>query len=152
MAEYDMDETEERQQRNPLERLRDTFKEEVDELVKLELDVEDLAHRKAGLLKQYLKDDLHGVQEFWEDLKAETHTLEEFAGQWLLQAANPTPLDWVKLDQYMEKGENRLMAGEIATDVELRCVGCGKLRVVDGTVTLAPCTSCGCELYQIRRS
>ena len=151
MPDYDMDETESKQQRNPLERLRDTFKDEVGELVKMELDVEDLAQRKAGLLKQYLIDDLHGIKQFWEDLKAEAHTLEEFAGQWLLQAADPTPLDWMKLDHYIEKGDDRLMAGEIATDVELSCVGCGKIRVAEGTITLTPCTGCGCELYQVRQ-
>lgn len=136
---------------HPLEKLRRGFQEEVEELAKLELDVEELAERKASLLKQYIKEDVHGVASFWEDLKAEAHTLEEFAAQWLLQAADPTPLDWLKLDHYIDKGEDRLMAGEIASDVELECVGCNTIRVVEGTVTLNPCSRCDCELFQIRR-
>ena len=135
---------------NPLEKLRDGFHEEVKQLVQLELDVEELAERKTSLLREYLKDDLHGVKEFWQDLKAEAHTLEEFAAQWLLQAADPTPLDWIKLDQYIDKGDDRLMAGEVATDVELSCVACGNIRVVEGTATLAPCSKCDCELFQVR--
>ena len=139
------------QHRNPLEKLRDGFHEEVEELAKLELDVEELAERKADLLKQYIKEDIHGVKRFWEDLKAEAHTLEDFAGQWLLQAADPTPLDWLKLDHYIDKGDDRLMAGEIATAVELECVACSTIRVVEGTVTLDPCSRCGCELFQVRK-
>jgi len=136
---------------HPLEKLRQGFREEVEELKQLELDVEELAERKASLLKAYIKDDIHGVKDFWEDLKAEAHTLEEFAGQWLLKAADPTPLDWIKLDHYIDKGDNRLMAGEVATDVELECVSCNTLREVEGTVTLEPCSRCDCELFEIRR-
>lgn len=139
------------QHRNPLEKLRDGFHEEVEELAKLELDVEELAERKANLLKAYIKDDIHGVKSFWQDLKAEAHTLEDFAAQWLLQAADPTPLDWLKLDHYIDKGDNRLMSGEVATDVELECVACGCIRVVEGTVTLKPCTRCNSELFQVRK-
>jgi FtsZ-binding cell division protein ZapB len=139
------------QEPHPLEKLRQGFQAEVDELKKLELDVEELAERKASLLKEYIKDDIHGVKTFWEDLKAEAHTLEEFAAQWLLRAADPTPLDWIKLDHYIDKGEDRLMAGEIATDVELICVACDTVRVVEGTVTLTPCSRCDCELFEIRR-
>ena len=146
-----MSDTEASEHKNPLEKLRDGFHEEVEELAKLELDVEELAERKADLLKAYIKDDIHGVRQFWEDLKAEAHTLEEFAAQWLLKAADPTPLDWLKLDHYIDKGDDRLMAGEIATDVELSCVACDNIRVVEGTVTLVPCAKCGCELFQIRR-
>ncbi len=135
---------------NPLEKLRDGFHEEVEELAKLELDVEELAERKADLLKAYIKNDIHGVKDFWQDLKAEAHTLEEFVAQWLLKAADPTPLDWMKLDHYIDKGDDRLMAGEIATDVELSCVACDLIRVVEGTVTLKPCSRCECELFQIR--
>ncbi len=136
---------------HPLEKLRRGFKEEMEELSKLDLEVEEIAERKAERLKEYIKEDIHGVKSFWEDLKAEAHTLEEFAAQWLLTAADPTPLDWLKLDQYIDKGENRLMAGEIATDVELVCVSCGTIRVVEGTVTLSPCSRCDCELFEIRR-
>jgi hypothetical protein len=139
------------EEKNPLERLRDSFREEVRDLANLELDVEDLAERKAALLKEYIREDLHGVKTFWKDLQGEVHALEDFALQWLLRAANPTTVDWVKLDQFLGKGENRLMAGELVTNAELVCVGCGKIRLVEGTAKLKPCTRCGCELYEIRK-
>lgn len=139
------------EEKNPLERLRDSFREEVEDLAKLELDVEDLAERKAALLQAYIRDDVHGVKTFWKDLQGEVHALEDFAFQWLLRAANPTAVDWLKLDQYLERGDNRLMAGEMATDAELVCVGCGRIRLVEGRAKVKPCTRCGCELYEVRK-
>jgi predicted RNA-binding Zn-ribbon protein involved in translation (DUF1610 family) len=139
------------EEKNPLERLRDSFREEVEELVNLELDVEDLAERKAALIREYIRSDIHGVKTFWKDLQGETQALEDFASQWLLRAANPTGVDWTKLNQYLQHGENRLMAGEKATDAELVCVSCGKIRLVEGTATVKPCTRCGCELYEVRQ-
>jgi hypothetical protein len=139
------------EEKNPLERLRDSFREEVEDLVNLELDVEELAERKAALIREYIRSDIHGVKSFWKDLQGETHALEDFASQWLLRAANPTPVDWMKLNQYLEHGDNRLMAGEKATDSELVCVGCGKIRVIEGTAKLQACTRCGCELYEVRK-
>lgn len=133
-----------------LKKLRDSFRREVEELVDLELDVEDLAQRKASLLKQYLKADASEAKHFWEDLKEEISEWEGYMGQWVLQAADPTQLDWVRLDHYIEKGEGKLMAGEIAIDQELVCVGCGKLRVAEGIITISPCSNCGSELYVVR--
>lgn len=150
MADYEKDKSETRREMNSLERLRETFRDEVDDLVRLELDVEELAERKAGLIRQYLRDDVHGIREFWEDLKAETRSLEGFVSQWLLQAANPTPLDWIKLDHYIDRNADLLIAGEHATNAELSCIGCGKLRVIDGQAVIKPCSRCGCELYRIR--
>lgn len=133
-----------------LQKLRDSFRREVEELADLELDVEDLAQRKASLLKQYLKADVDDVKHFWDDLKEEIAEWEGYFGQWVLQAADPTQLDWVRLDHYIEKGEGKLMAGEIASDQELVCVGCGKIRVAEGIVTIKPCSNCGGELYVVR--
>lgn len=138
------------EQKNPLEKLRDSFREEVDQLVKLELDVEQLAERKLEMLRAYIRDDIHGVKTFWQDLQGEAHTLEDFVSQWLLRAADPTPIDWMKLDQFLEHGEERLMAGEMAEDVELVCVGCGTLRIVEGRAVLRPCSRCGAGLYELR--
>ncbi|MGQ9425672.1 zinc ribbon-containing protein [Gilvimarinus sp. F26214L] len=139
------------EEKNPLEKLRDSFRQEMEELAKLELDVEELAERRAALLRAYIRDDIHGIRTFWKDLQGEVHTLEDFVFQWLMRAANPTPVDWVKLDQYLEHGENRLMAGETATDVELVCVGCGRIRLVEGTAKVKPCSRCGAELYEVRQ-
>ena len=135
---------------NPIERLRESFRREVEELVDLELDVEELAQRKASLLKQYLKADVDGVKHFWDELKEEVLEWEGYLGQWVLQAADPTQLDWVRLDHYIEKGEGRLMAGEIAIDQELVCVGCERLKVVEGTETIQPCSNCGSQLFTVR--
>ncbi|MGH1471000.1 MAG: zinc ribbon-containing protein [Cellvibrionaceae bacterium] len=135
---------------NPLEKLRETFREEVDELVQLELDVEELAERKAGLLKAYLKDDIHGAKQFWLDLKAEANTLEEFVGDWLLKAANPTSLDWMKIKQYIEIDEDQRLSGELVSDLELTCVCCGKIRLVEEEIELPPCRACGYEMFKIR--
>lgn len=139
------------EEKNPLEKLRDSFREEVNELIDLELDVEELAERKAALLRAYIREDVHGVKSFWKDLQGEVYALEDFVSQWLLRAANPTQVDWLKLSHYLGKGDNRLMAGEVAEDAELVCVGCGKIRLVEGRAKLKACTRCGCELYEVRR-
>lgn len=139
------------EEKNPLERLRDSFREEVEGLANLELDVEDLAERKAALLRAYIREDIHGIKTFWKDLQGEAYALEDFVSQWLLRAANPTAVDWVKLNQYLGRGDDRLMAGEKATDAELVCVGCGKIRLVEGRAKVKACTRCGCELYEVRR-
>lgn len=134
----------------PLERLRDSFHEEVDKLRELELDVEEFAHRKTDLLKEYLKDDVHGAQDFWRELKGEGHMLEKFVADWLLSAADPSRLDWAKLNQYLNPDQPRIMAGELVTDAELVCAHCGNLRLIEGTKKLEACSGCGCELYEVR--
>lgn len=139
------------EQLNPLEKLRHTFREEVDELIELELDVEELAERKAGLIKAYIEDDLHGAKQFWLDLKAEVNSLEEFIGDWLLKAANPTSLDWMKIKQYIEIDQNQRLAGETVEDVELACMACGKIRLVEEPLILPACSGCGCEIFQLRQ-
>ncbi len=135
---------------NPLENLRDSFLEEVEDLVDLELGVEEFARRKTDLLKEYLKDDVHGAHEFWEGLKGEAHMLEEFATDWLLSAADPARLDWAKLNQYLNSDQPRIMVGELVTEAELVCANCCKLRLIEGTKEIEACTGCGCELYETR--
>lgn len=139
------------EEKNPLEKLRDSFREEVRQLVNLELDVEQLAERKLEMLRAYIRDDIHGVKTFWRDLQGDAHALEDFARHWLLRAADPTPVDWVTLRQHLEHGEERLMAGEEAENVELVCVGCGMLRVVEDRAVLRPCSRCGAGLYELRQ-
>lgn len=133
-----------------IEKLRESFRREVEELIDLELDVEELAQRKASLLKQYLKADVNDIKHFWHDLKEEVLEWEGYLGQWMLQAADPSQLDWMRLEHYVDKGEGRLMAGEIAIDQELVCVGCDRLKVAEGTVTIQPCSQCGSELFVVR--
>lgn len=147
----DKKEPNQKQQETPLERLRDSFHEEVDKLRELELDVEEFARRKTDLLKEYLKDDAHGAQAFWQELKGEGHMLEDFVSDWLLSAADPSRLDWAKLNQYLNPEQPRIMAGELVTDAELVCAQCGKFRLIEGTKKLEACTGCGCELYEVRQ-
>ncbi len=150
MSDHKNDGTEDRDELNPLEKLRETFREEVEELIELGLDVEDLAERKAGLLKAYIDDDIHGAKEFWLDLKAEANSYEEFIFEWLLKAANPTALDWLRIKQYSEVDEDQYLSGEKVKDTELICASCGETSVIEGEVELSPCSNCGCELFRVR--
>ncbi len=136
--------------RNPLERLRDSFTAQIKRWVDLELDVEELAQRKSDLLKEYVREDVHGIGEFWKDLVGEVHAVEDFLGNWLLENADPGRAEWVKFQLRSESEGSVLTAGDQVTDVELSCMGCGKIRVVLESQELQPCSSCECPLYQYR--
>jgi hypothetical protein len=67
------------------------FRQEVDDLVKLELTAEQMLGEEVDLAKAYIHEDAHGI---WADMKLGLYELELIAGDWLLRAADPTRLDW----------------------------------------------------------
>lgn len=87
---------------------------------------------------------------FWQELREELLLLETRTGQWLLQAADPTTLERIQLQQRMESGEAVLMAGEVVRDAEFNCVNCGQGYRAHGSVMLPPCDTCGGDGYQLQ--
>jgi Zinc-ribbon containing domain len=87
---------------------------------------------------------------FWQELREELLLLETRTGQWLLQAADPTTLERIQLQQRMESGEAVLMAGEVVRDAEFSCVNCGQGYRAHGSVMLPPCDTCGGDGYQLQ--
>lgn len=87
---------------------------------------------------------------FWQELREELLLLETRTGQWLLQAADPTTLERIQLQQRMESGEAVLMAGEVVRDAEFNCVSCGQGYRAHGSVMLPPCDTCGGDGYQLQ--
>lgn len=67
------------------------FKHEVDDLVKLELTAEQMVGEEVDLAKAYIREDAHSI---WADLKLGLYEWELITGDWLLQAADPTRVDW----------------------------------------------------------
>lgn len=67
------------------------LKQEVNDLVKLELTAEQMLGEEVDLAKAYLHEDAHG---FWTDLKLGFYEWELIAGDWLLRAADPSRVDW----------------------------------------------------------
>lgn len=67
------------------------FKQEMGDLVKLELAAEQMLGEEVDLAKAYIHEDAHSI---WADLKLGLHEWELITGDWLLRAADPTRVDW----------------------------------------------------------
>ena len=67
------------------------IKHEVDDLVLLELTAEQMLGEEVDLAKAYISEDTHGL---WQDMKLGLTEFEVMTGDWLLQAADPTRVDW----------------------------------------------------------
>src|SRR6188768_2236636 len=67
------------------------LKQEVGDLVKLELTAEQMLGEEVDLAKAYIREDAQGI---WGDLKLGFTELEMITGDWLLRAADPTRVDW----------------------------------------------------------
>jgi hypothetical protein len=79
------------------------LKHEVDDLVKLELTAEQMLGEEVDLAKAYIHEDAQG---FWGDMKLGLTELEVMTGDWLLQAADPTRVDW-RLNHWWEDEESQ---------------------------------------------
>lgn len=128
--------------------LGDAVSEEIDSFVRLELAAEQMLEDEAALVGAYLKEDVAQANSYLADLRAELMMLEARAGQWLLEAADPARLDWLRLHRHIDHGEQLAMADEVVQDSRLQCLACGVVTRVRGMVTLAPCQACGCDVFQ----
>ncbi|UTA48757.1 zinc ribbon-containing protein [Simiduia sp. 21SJ11W-1] len=128
--------------------LGDGLAEEINSFVRLELAAEQMLEDEAALVGAYLKDDVAQAQSYLAELRSELLMLEARAGYWLLEAADPARLDWLRLHRHISHGEQLVMADEVAQDCRLQCLACGAVTRVRGLVTLAPCQACGCEMFQ----
>lgn len=79
------------------------LRHEVDDLVKLELTAEQMVGEEVDLAKAYIREDAQG---FWGDMKLGLTELEVMTGDWLLQAADPTRVEW-RLNNWWEDDESQ---------------------------------------------
>lgn len=84
---------------------------------------------------------------FWQELREELLLLETRTGHWLLQAADPTCLARIQLQQRIDSGESIMMKGETICDRDIQCLDCGSSFHAHGTVTLEACEACGGEVF-----
>ena len=75
----------------------------IDDLVKLELTAEQMLGEQVDLAKAYVREDAQG---FWGDMKLGLTELEVMTGDWLLQAADPTRVEW-RLNNWWEDEESQ---------------------------------------------
>ncbi len=75
----------------------------IDDLVKLELTAEQMLGEEVDLAKAYVREDAQG---FWGDMKLGLTELEVMTGDWLLQAADPTRVEW-RLNHWWEDEESQ---------------------------------------------
>ena len=75
----------------------------IDDLVKLELTAEQMLGEEVDLAKAYVREDAQG---FWGDMKLGLTELEVMTGDWLLQAADPTRVEW-RLNNWWEDEESQ---------------------------------------------
>lgn len=130
------------------EQLSEALASEIGSFVKLELAAEQMLEEEASLVSAYLKDDVRHAQSYLADLKSELLLLESRAANWLLEAADPTSVDWLQLQRHISHGEQLAMADEVVENGRLQCLACGAVTRIKGTVTLAPCQACGCDLFK----
>lgn len=133
------------------ETLRQGALQETEDLVKFELDVEDLAGREASLINAYLAEDAEVAKAYWQELKDELLLQAEFrASSWLASAASPAVIDWLRLDFCMHRDASQLLSGETAEQQELSCVDCGKRWQAQEPQVVDPCHGCGSEVFAAR--
>ncbi|MDN3638865.1 hypothetical protein QWY82_08610 [Simiduia curdlanivorans] len=130
------------------ETLSDAVEAELGSFIKLELAAEQMLEDETLLVKAYIKDDAAKAQSYLMELGSEIKLLESRTAQWLLDAADPTAIDWYRLAHLMGHGDQVLMAGEVAENESLRCLDCGAGTKVTGLVTLQPCQNCQCDVFQ----
>ncbi|MBB3169213.1 zinc ribbon-containing protein [Simiduia aestuariiviva] len=130
------------------QQLGEAVSEEIGSLVRLELAAEQMLEDEAALAGAYLKDDVQQAKTYLAELRAELLMLESRAVHWLLEAADPTQRDWLRLHCHISHGEQVAMAGEVVHDSRLQCLACQAVTLAKGTVTLGPCQACGCDLFQ----
>lgn len=75
----------------------------IDDLGKLELTAEQMLGEEVDLAKAYVREDAQG---FWGDMKLGLTELEVMTGDWLLQAADPTRVEWT-LNHWWEDEESQ---------------------------------------------
>ncbi|BFM17257.1 hypothetical protein R50073_34400 [Maricurvus nonylphenolicus] len=105
------------------------------------------AHLETLELKPPTHSGASSAEGFWQELRDELLLLETRTGHWLLQAADPTCLARIQLQQRIDSGESIVMKGEIICDRDIQCLDCGSTFHAHGTVTLAACQSCGGDAY-----
>ena len=133
------------------EALQQRAREEMDELVKFELDLEDLAAREASLLNAYLADDAQAVKEFWQSLKEELLLQAEYrAEDFLARVASPSVIDWLRLDYRMHRATSQLLVGERAENLQLSCANCENTFQVSEPVELEACHQCNREVFNVQ--
>ncbi|BFM10733.1 hypothetical protein R50072_08860 [Simiduia litorea] len=133
---------------NLTETLSDAVEAELGSFIKLELAAEQMLEDETLLVQAYIKDDAAKAQSYLMELGSEIKLLESRTAQWLLDAADPTAIDWYRLVHLMGHSEQVLMAGEVAENESLRCLDCGAGTKITGLVTLKPCQNCLCEVFQ----
>jgi len=133
------------------EALQQRAREEMDELVKFELDLEDLAVREASLLNAYLAEDAQAVKLFWQALKQELLQQAEYrAEDFLARVASPSVIDWLRLDYRIHRADSQLLAGERAENLQLNCANCENSFQVSEPIEIEACHNCDSEVFNVQ--
>ncbi|AOS95558.1 hypothetical protein AUP74_00081 [Microbulbifer aggregans] len=133
----------------PEEDLAEELRQDLENLIEGELAVEDLTANKMAFLRAWLKDDLHRAADYLRGLGGELKTTEERAGEWFLDAADPTETAWPKLMHCIKAGQPWALAGEtVAAGEELQCLGCGYRALPPENAQITPCHRCGYGVFR----
>jgi len=71
--------------------IKEGLEHEVADLVRLELTAEQMLDEEVQLARTYVGEDAH---HFWDDLKTGLVEFEVATSDWLLQAADPSRVNW----------------------------------------------------------
>ena len=139
------------------ERTLDTLRQEIDDAVEFETELERLTRDEASLLAAYLRRDLEhlvtfvggtgeGLREWLQlDLSLLEHKLQDL----LFSIADKTRLDTLELDQKLKNEDvTHYMTGEVATAGMFRCLNCGHMTCLTATSQLGPCEACESHYFE----
>lgn len=119
--------------------------------VRFELAVEELAKNELALVERYVEDDIQRATEYWSDLKHELSWWETQAGVYCLQAADPTPVQWLQLQFRWQASASIIIEGERLQDNTICCLQCAQSYQIIGIVDVAACVNCGGEYFSCGR-
>ena len=138
------------------EQTLDTLREEIQEAVEFEYEVEELTKEEVALLGAYLKRDLEHLLHFVEGtgegvaewLKTDLALIEQSLLELLFSIADKTRLDTLELDQKLHSTSSEYISGEVATAGTLRCLNCGHLVCLTETSHIKPCDACNSHYFE----
>lgn len=142
------------------ERTAPTLQRAVDYAKRQAVELGELTRNEAEWIGDYVRRDLHDAGEYlsregadlrqW--LRFDLELIERQLLEMFSQAADQTRLEWLRLQQELERGE-RYHTGEITGPGSLQCVACGEVVAFHHTGHIPPCPRChGTEYVRPHRA
>ncbi|WP_166264277.1 zinc ribbon-containing protein [Marinobacter caseinilyticus] len=138
-------------------RTRESLREEIENAVEFENELEEMTRDEINLLAAYLRRDLEHLLHFVDEtgegvgewLRLDLSLVERQLSDMLFSIADKSQLDTLELDQKIHnKDVSHYISGEVATAGVLRCLSCGHMRCLTKTSHIEPCEACNSHYFE----